>query len=380
MNICINCVKDNHLKDFIRKENIIGHCTLCGLSGYVSDTEEKKFFQLVKALLRFHYSEWDYNEHWGGDGYESLFYREDNIFFDVTRSISEEAYEEVVLSIVDGPVYEDYDKGVSIYAGYDADGQQNMLLQSISSDLDVSILKITERLKTENHFALEKEVKELVQKYIDVARMKIQCGEVIYRARVGFEKKKICYSNGFVPEFHFEPYKGTKIDAPPPYLAANGRANRAGVSFLYCATDECTALSEVRPHPGDLVSIGTFRVNKDIFVYDLSGSKLIHFFESDRLLDSYKVFNTLGEMMNKTIAPSERMHYSITQLITDCIRLVGFDGVVFNSTVGSGKNIVLFDHNCTEQLQDKASIVLVDSVKYKYSKEKVVTDDECYLD
>lgn len=377
-NICINCVKDVHLKQLINNKGASGKCSLCGSDNLVLDSENQSFFQLTKALVRFYYSEWDYNTHWGGDGYESLFYGDENRFFDQSRSVSDEAYEDIVLSITEGPVYEDYEKGISIFAGYGPDGEQNMLLQSISSDLDQGILTIAERLKTENHFHFEENVKSILEEYRDIASVTIVNGELLYRSRVGFKEKKRRVSLGFETEFHYMPYKGSEIGAPPPYLAGNGRVNRSGVSFLYCATDKYTAISEIRPHPGDLVSIATLRLNRDVSVFDLSDSKLIHFSENDESLDKYKPLNTLGVLINKTIPPSERTYYSITQLIADCIRKIGFDGIVFNSTVGNGKNVVLFNHNDIDQLQADADIVLISSVKYEYNQEKIVNYDEDY--
>lgn len=379
-NICISCVKDDHLKQLIENEGSSGKCSLCSTNNLVLDTENTRFFQLTKALIRFYFSEWDYNEHWGGDSYVSLFYGENNRFFHQSRALTEDDYDDLVLSITDGPVYEDYDKGVSIFAGYGTDGEQNMLLQSISSDLDRNILKIAERLKTENHFNLENDLKHILEEYKSVALTTIHSGEELFRARVGYKEKKRNLSFGFETEYHYGPYKDSDIGAPPPFLAANGRVNRSGVSFLYCATDKHTAISEVRPHPGDHVSIAKFRTTSDISIFDLSNSKLIYFFESDKLLDRYKPFNTLGILMNKTIPPSERTSYSITQLIADCIRQIGFDGILFNSTVGNGKNIVLFNQTAVEQILADADIVLIDTVKYEYIQENIINDDEDYLD
>jgi RES domain-containing protein len=376
--ICVNCVKDAHLKQLIRNEGGSGKCSLCGTDDWVLDTENQKLFQLIKALVRFYYSEWDYNTHWGGDSYESLFYGEGNRFFDQSRSISSDAYDDVVLSIVDGPVYEDYDKGVSVFAGYGPNGEQNMLLQSISSDLDRNILIIAERLKTENHFNLENGLKRILEEYRDIASISISKDEVLYRARIGFKEKKRRISLGFEVELHYLPYMGSEIEAPPPYLAMNGRVNRSGVSFLYCATDKYTAISEVRPHPGDRVSIAKLRLNRDVAIFDLSDSKLINYSESDKFLDKYRSFNTLGVLMNKTIPPSERTHYSITQLIADCIRQIGFDGIIFNSTVGNGKNVVLFNQKDVEQVLNDADIVLIDAVKYVYTQGIIIKNDEDY--
>ena len=364
----------------MNNEGAAGECSLCSENELVLDSENVRFFKLTKALVRFHYSEWDYNEHWGGDGYEALFYGESNLFFDANRSISEDSYDEIVQSITSGPYYEDYDKGISVYAGYDSKGEQNMLLESIKSDLDNEILLIAERLKTENHFLLEDEIKKIISNHSSAASSCIETSETLYRARIGFKEKKQPFVEDFVPKTHYLPYTGVDIGAPPPYLATGGRVNRTGVSFLYCATDKYTAISEVRPHPGDRVSLAKFNANQALSVFDLSGNKLLHYFENDKLLDTYKTFNTLDVLLNKTIPPSDRTHYSITQLIADCIRQLGFDGVIFNSTVGSGKNIVLFDQNCATQASDEAGMVLIDSVKYEYNQEQMVNDDDEYYE
>ncbi|WP_324743010.1 RES family NAD+ phosphorylase [Pseudomonas veronii] len=378
-NICIRCVKDSSLKQLINDEGSLGECSLCSSNELVLDAESRRFFQLTKALVRFHYSEWDYNHHWGGNGYASLFYGQDNRFFDEGRSKSDDAYEEIVLSITDGAVYEEYDKGISVFSGYDSDGQQNMLLQSISSDLNQSILTIAERLKKENHFNLESQVKDILEEYRVVGTTSIPVDNLLYRARVGFKERKRNISLGFEAEFHYVPHVGSDIGAPPPNLAMGGRVNRPGVSFLYCATDKHTAISEVRPHPGDRVSLAELRTNRNLSVFDLSDNKLHYFCDSDEALDKYRAFNTLGVLINKAIPPSERTHYSMTQLIADCIRQIGFDGIIFNSTVGSGKNIVIFDESLVDQIQSNADIVLISEVKYEYRKEYIVGDDDDYF-
>lgn len=373
--ICIKCVKEAHLKRLIDTDGIKDVCSLCGKITISIDSENERFIQLAKALVRYHYSEWDYNIHWGGNGYESLFYDDDNIFFE--QAINEEAYESIVLNITESPVYEAYDEGVSIFAGY-TDGEQNMLLQSIKTDLDSGLLKISERLKTENYFHFEGEIKNILKVYSEVAENILPETQLLYRARVGYEEKKRNTSLGFEMEDNYTPYTGKDIAAPPPNLASNGRVNRTGVSFLYCATDKYTAISEVRPHPGDRVSLCILSLSQSVKIFDLSDSGLMNFFENDKKLDEYKIFNTLGQLLNKTIAPSERLHYNITQLIADCIRQMNFDGILFSSTVGGGKNLVLFDQSIAVQVTGKGEVVVIGNVKYEYQQEILVNDNDCY--
>ncbi|PSU56084.1 RES family NAD+ phosphorylase [Photobacterium phosphoreum] len=376
--ICIKCVKDKHLKKLIENKGSLSRCTICSEDNIKTiDYENDDFFQLVKAVLRYNYSEWEYNTHMGGDDYEDLFYGDENIFFNIERAISVEVYEDFVLNIIGGSAYEDYDRGISIFSGYN-DGMQNMPLRSIKSSVDNEILKISSRLKTENYFLLESELLAILKKYKEIAEKQYDADSLFYRARVGTEEQKRCISLGFESENHYTPYSCDKISCPPPQYASAGRINRPGVSFFYCATNIYTAVSEVRPHPGDYVSVGKFSLNHKVKLFDLSDSQLINFYSNDQLLDSYIPFHTLTILINKVIPPSERQHYSITQLIADCIRQLGFDGILFSSTVGDGKNIVIFDANVMKYTSDEQCVLKIEKVQYEYGVVPLIKEDEAY--
>ena len=377
--VCIACVRDSNLKTLIYRSGSDSSCVNCGEKSRCLDTESHSFFQLIKALVRFYFSEWEYNPHWGGDDYMCLFYGEENVFFDPNRSLSEDAYDVLVTSITDGDVYEDFDKGVSVFAGYGEGGVQNELLKSLKSDLDFTILDIAQQLKNKNHFDLEQEVKQIISKYCNVACLPLKEGFEVFRARIGCKDSRRLISGGFETEYHFTPYVDDEIGAPPPYLASPGRVNRSGVSFFYSATDEYTAVAEVRPHPADKVSVAKFQLISEIIVFDLSDSKLIDFSNSDKELEEFLPLNTLAVLLNRTIPPSERMQYSITQLIADCIRQLGFHGIIFNSTVGAGKNVVLFDGQLVKIVADSIVVVEVESVQYAYVNRPLINEDELYV-
>lgn len=363
--ICKDCVKDKRYKLLIEQNNTIGNCTCCGKQNSVIDADSNEFIQMTKALIRYHYSEWDYNEHFGGDQYGSLFYEDDNIFLNKKNFINSEIYDELINRIESFEVYEDYDKGVSIFAGY-YEGRQNPLLYSIKKDLDSSILKIEKKLKEENYFHFEEEITKILQIYLDNCTKSIKTGEAFYRARIGFQDKKRSIFGSFEGEMIYVPYSNSQIGAPPPYLASFGRINRAGVSFLYCASDKYTAISEIRPHPGDFVSIGKFIFNKDCLIFDLTEIQFLSFYICDEKLDGFKQLNTLTELLQKVIPPSERQAYNITQLIADCIRKLDFDGILFPSSVGQGDNLVLFNPTNMVYTFDDAEVVEVSEVKYEY--------------
>jgi hypothetical protein len=365
--ICIDCVKDKRYKLLIERINTSAICTCCRKQNFVIDVDSNEFTQMTKALIRYHYSEWDYNEHFGGDRFGKLFYEDDNIFLNKKNFSDPEVFYELINRIECIEVYEDYDKGVSIFAGY-YDGQQNPLLYSIKKDLDSSILEVERKLKEENYFNFEEEITKILKDYIDICTKSIKKGQEFYRARIGFQDRKRSIFGGFEGEMVYVPYSNSQIGAPPPYLAGFGRINRAGVSFLYCASDKYTAISEIRPHPGDFVSIGKFILNQDSLIFDLTEIQFLNFYICDQKLDGFKRLNTLTELLQKVIPPSERQAYNITQLIADCIRNLDFDGILFPSSVGQGDNLVLFDPTKMDYTFDNAEVVEVREVRYEYQQ------------
>jgi RES domain len=57
---------------------------------------------------------------------------------------------------------------------------------------------------------------------------------------------------------------------PRQNRSTEGRANPSGVSVLYLANTEQTAISEVRPWIGDELSVAQFRISRDLRAIDLS--------------------------------------------------------------------------------------------------------------
>ncbi len=364
--LCLECAKDVRLKKLIEKLNRNGVCTCCNNENFVIDVDSNEFVQMTKALIRYHYSEWDYNEHWGGNGFGSLFYDDDNVFFNKYRFKDTVIYDELINRIECFKVYEDCNTGVSIFAGY-YEGQQNPLLRAIKYDMNREIKGIEHKLKSENYFNFEDEITKMLSEYLAFCKLEINKGVEFYRARTGYKDKKISlFEGGFLGEMVFVPYSNSEIGAPPPLVAGVGRINRAGVSYLYCATDKHTSISEIRPHPGDIVSVGKFISKKKLLVFDLTENQFLNFYKSDENLDKFNKLNTFTELMQKVIPPSERHLYSITQLIADCIRRLKFDGILFPSSVGDGENLVLFNPDIMFYTYDNAEVVEVSSVKYDY--------------
>ena len=141
--ICSKCVKQKHLKQLIKSKKTKNTCDFCGNNTNVCDINEE-FYDLLKSLIRYYYDEWDYNHHWGGDDFYKIIEKED-IFFNKENFTNPEDIDFLTELIDTFEAYEDYEKGISLYAGY-TDGNQNTLLRSIKDEIDNSLKKTISKL------------------------------------------------------------------------------------------------------------------------------------------------------------------------------------------------------------------------------------------
>lgn len=375
--ICIDCVKDASLKSLVADHGIDGaECDICHGTLKSIDAGSNLFQQLFKALIRYHYDEDEYNTHWGGEGLESIFHSENPILQNVETKDEDGFYS--VFEAATENVYEDYDEGVTLFAGYYEDGSSAGILRSIKSEIHPILGEIAEQLKTENYFNVEPGMRALLAKYKGVIDTTIPENAEFLRARVGFKEKKRAFVLSLKAEYHYAPFSDPDISAPPPSLASAGRINRQGVSFFYAATDPRTAVAEVRPHPGDIVSVGRFKTKKSLLVADFTQTRIEHFSGSDRLLDDFLTVHSINIYLNKVVPPSERVHYSVTQLIADTLRWLGYDGILFLSTVGEGHNIVVFHPELMEYKPGEGKVFEIQNLTYVIGEGVTVGDPDDY--
>lgn len=365
--ICSDCVSEKHLKKLIETSQLFEDCDFCKTKTIVFDYESDDFYYLLKALIRYHYNEWDYNHHWGGESLYKLM-EDDEILFNKSNFDNPQDIEKLIELIENFDAYEDYDKGISLYAGYDEEGNQNMLLRALKNEMDSELSQIIKKLQTQNYFELEDSIIKQLNKFVANASIVIKENEKFYRARIGYKSKEFKYLADYMEgDYFYTPYSGNEISSPPPLKSQSGRLNRTGVSFLYCSTNMNTAIAEVRPHPGDRVSTGCFLTKEKLSIFNLAKEYLLDYYKTDKLLDEYFIYiNSICGLFLKTIPPSEKENYSITQLIADSIRKIGFDGILFPSSVGNGENLVVFNSNKMKYKAEGKSIVVVKKVTYEY--------------
>jgi len=369
--LCENCVNAEHLHAYILQNgNIINKCVICkSTTVHASKCDDHEFQSLFKALVRYYFSEWDYNSHFGGVSLESLL-SESHILFSENAILNNDDLESAILVLTEN-AYEDYDAGISLYNG---PGKSRPPLDAISEGNSFTIMSLREKSKELNYFELETKAEKLVNRisnHVDNANFN---PEFLYRARIGYNRKLYSHDGGAEP--HYDPYNKESIHAPSPILASKGRMNRDNVSFLYLASNEATAISEVRPHPGHIVSLGRFKSTKKLRLADFASATILNFYKSDKLLDIYSEIVAINKLFSIPVPPNFQYKYIVTQLISDIIRQKGFDGISFLSSISQGTNFTFFNPQHFTYINGSGSAVLINTLTYSYSHTLIYDDNK----
>lgn len=148
-----------------------------------------------------------------------------------------------------------------------------------------------------------------------------------------------------------EPFLLTEMGAPPPRSASHGRANPAGIPYLYLGSKPLTAISEVRPHTGETVCVLDFTLPADLKLIDLRNAReSFSPFTFDDAGQIEKVRNALpflerlGDDLTTPVLPqAAAIDYTPSQFLCEFIKRCRYDGVVYRSSVSDGINLALFD-------------------------------------
>lgn len=141
---------------------------------------------------------------------------------------------------------------------------------------------------------------------------------------------------------------------PLPYSASDGRANPRGIPCLYLADDRHTAIAEVRPWIGSLVSVAIMRTLKDQRLVDVSDDsrRTPIYLEGEPSPDEREaaVWSHVARAFREPVLREDnRAGYASTQIIAEGFRNHGYDGIAYGSAFGEGRtNIVLFDIGAAE--------------------------------
>lgn len=147
-----------------------------------------------------------------------------------------------------------------------------------------------------------------------------------------------------------------ETDRMKPLLgrARENRANPKGIPYLYMATHRDTAVAEVRPWKGGVVSVGQFRASRDLRLVNTTIESKQAFYLGKPPSPKKQEEAVWGDIDHAFAAPTtlsdDASEYVPTQVLAEVFRDEGFDGVAYRSAYGVGHNIVLFDLNLAEHV------------------------------
>ena len=171
------------------------------------------------------------------------------------------------------------------------------------------------------------------------------------------------------------PYQRDRM-FPDEKKVSEGRINTKGKAVLYLASDNETAMAEVRPTVGDLMSCGDFVIQKDLRIIDCRVfEKPGLYFNLNKPGDPMQpddpdalnnlVWSHIDTSFSKPIG-SEPFPgaYVPTQVLAEFFQEWGFDGVGYKSRLGPGFNLALFDLSCAKM--ERCSLFELRSTNHQF--------------
>jgi hypothetical protein len=142
-----------------------------------------------------------------------------------------------------------------------------------------------------------------------------------------------------------------EMGAPPKKLTSHGRANPAGIPYLYIASKAETAIAEVRPHAGDIVSVAEITIPFGLNILDLRHPRqtvspfiLADEQEIEVLRGDIEYLERLGNELTRPVPQRlAAFDYIPSQYLCEFAKNRDFDGVMYRSSVDGGINLALFE-------------------------------------
>jgi RES domain-containing protein len=203
-------------------------------------------------------------------------------------------------------------------------------------------------------YVREQRVDEFLQTVLTTAskrEQEIKSGTILWRAQLGsaFEQIKLEGVEEGLPVPRPYPIGRMK---PIAYRAVEGRANPKGIPVLYLATEQDTAMREIRPWISSDISIAKFEVKRDLRIVDCSlASKPLWpelYERRDNLSADDLERSNWADIDLDFAQPVDRRDdvadYAPTQIIAELFKHAGYDGIKYQSALSTtGHNVALFD-------------------------------------
>jgi len=361
MKCCAECFQDEYLLKFIEKHGGNGNCEFCGAEG-VKTIEAHDLGGLFEPLIDL-YEPAQEDTHIGGSETLAECMGNWQVF---SEKLDTDQQNSLLDEIMFGGMR--YKRRFEHHTSSEGWADKDDSLYSRSTE---DIWKeFADHIKSKRRFIPKPDEFQHLSNPVDwlpdmleAAALQVTPDSVFFRAREGSVRENFGHPKAF---------PATQMSAPPPGKARRNRANPAGISYLYVAEEEATAIAECRPFVGAKVSVCKIRPKKTLKVADLTefhgvGSPFGHG-GLDALIERNTLLNALNEELAKPVNPEENeVEYVPTQYLAEVILNAGYDGIRYRSTVSeSGTNLVFFIPDDLEVLPD-TRLVEIRSVEVHYA-------------
>ncbi|MDO8281154.1 MAG: RES family NAD+ phosphorylase [Thermodesulfovibrionia bacterium] len=203
-------------------------------------------------------------------------------------------------------------------------------------------------VKKRNRFFYDSITQAFLQIILETSKSRTETVEkdsILWRSQLGNDWEPY-YEGGQLID-HFPGPLGPEKMKPLNNLASEGRANPKGIPYLYLATNDNTAMAEVRPWLGSYISIGQFKLTKDVKLINCTSddkNSSVYLKEPDAIKREVAVWRDIDRAFSRPITINENTaDYVPTQILAEFFKNNGFNGIGYRSSLGKGHNIVLFD-------------------------------------
>lgn len=353
---CVNCFNDKTLKDYITDKNELGDCDFCD-SQNVYCIEPSELEELFLPLVLLYdtienFMPMEDLKKWDGQFiWEKL--NEDWDTFAIYDYDKQQELMEAIFSRRDDPReggFQHLHSCVEMHGDYWGDEDE------VSDKLEKEWDSFCNEIKFNNRYFPTKEIDtELLGELLSFFTNIIEADSILFRSRLS--------EQGFLLDC-------SEMGKPRIEQSQHGRANPKGIPYLYLSSDANTAIAEIKPFSGDKITIGEFLVKEHVRIVDLRNPRIddpFRFGENLEFMCTYvKFIRRLGLELSKTVSPKEaELEYIPLQYLCEFIKKMGFDGVIYKSSVAEGYNIAIFNDSKLQCI--KTTLHQVEKVSYATS-------------
>ena len=178
--------------------------------------------------------------------------------------------------------------------------------------------------------------------YAENNQVILETGTILYRARIIDYDSPNAQNTGMIKFIHgqecgsFEGFDEQNSFTPPAKSATAGRINPERIVYLYVAQEIVTAVAETRPRIFDHISVAKIQLLRDVRLVDFRNE-----YDPENTDFSSEVIKNLTAAFS--LPCKDSIEYIPTQFISEYIKSLGYDGVLFRSSFNlRGTNAVIF--------------------------------------